>query len=142
LYDEFHKDEPWDSPHNLSLSRTALAVFRDPSSKPATAGQTDYLFICGDGAMFDGPYVRMADIVDGSSNTMAVIEVKDSGIHWAEPRDIDISQPVSLPPGNHPGGNLALLADGSTQFIPNDTNPEKVRRLASRADRLFVDRDD
>jgi hypothetical protein len=85
--------------------------------------------------------VRFADIVDGLSNTMAVVELKDSGISWAEPRDIEISQPMSLPPGNHPGGNLVLLADGSTEFIPKDIVPEKVRRMASRADKLFVDRD-
>lgn len=141
LYDQFHKDEPWDSPHNLPLSQTSLDVFRDPSSKGTTSGQTDYLFVRGDGTMFDGPFVRFADIVDGLSNTMAVVELKDSGISWAEPRDIEISQPMSLPPGNHPGGNLVLLADGSTEFIPKDIVPEKVRRMASRADKLFVDRD-
>ena len=53
--------------------------------------------------------IRFADITDGTSNTLFMVEVKNSGINWAEPRDLDISQPMALPPGNHPGGNLAVF---------------------------------
>ena len=63
---------------------------------------------------------------------MVLVEVKNSGIHWAEPRDQDISQPMSLPPGNHPGGNLAAFADGHVQFLSKTAAPTVVRALATK----------
>src|SRR5262245_49499163 len=42
-----------------------------------------------------------------------VVEIKNSGIYWSEPRDLDISHPMPLPKGNHPQGNNVLMADGA-----------------------------
>ena len=76
----------------------------------------------------------MNDITDGTSNTLAVIEVQSTGTSWAAPGDVDGSQLAGgLPPGNHPGGNLVLFADGSVKFISKTANPQMLQQLSTRS---------
>lgn len=135
LYDAFDKDQAWDSPANSAITKTDLMVFIDPSAAKRTPGQTDFLFVVGKGTIFEPPSTgsRMMSITDGMSNTICMAEVKNSGIHWAEPRDLDISQPISLPAGNHPNVNLALFFDGHTTAITKNTPPQVIRDLATCA---------
>lgn len=137
LYDQFDKLQPWNGPANQPLTQRAPLVFMDPSAPSGVAGQTDYLFVTGKGTameeLADGRTLRFIDIRDGTSNTLFMVEVKNSGINWAEPRDLDISQPMSLPAGNHPGGNLAVFIDGHTQMIPKTVPPEQIRAMATRS---------
>jgi hypothetical protein len=135
LYDEFDKTQAWDSAANIELSKRDLQVFIDPSANNRLPGQTDFLFVVGKGTLFEPPPtgMGMASITDGTSNTMFMIEVENSGIHWAEPRDLDISQPMALPPGNHPNINLAVFFDGHTSAITKNVPPQTVRNLATCA---------
>jgi hypothetical protein len=132
LYQQFDLAQPWDSARNLPVSQTNIPTFMDPSSPTSTPGKTDFLFVTGKGTVFEaGKKITMRDLTDGTSNTMVVVEVKNSGVGWAEPRDLDLSQPVGLPPGNHPGGHVAGFADGHVQFIPNNTPPADIRAAAT-----------
>ena len=136
LYDAFNKDQAWDSPANRPITSQTLQVFSDPSAPPTkVAGQTDFLFVTGKGTLFEPPPTGtgLASITDGTSNTMCMIEIKNSGINWAEPRDLDISQPMSLPPGNHPNVNMAVFYDGHTQAISKNTPPQVIRALSTCA---------
>jgi type II secretory pathway pseudopilin PulG len=137
IYERFDKAQAWDSPANQPLTQTALITFRDASAPSPPAGQTDFLFVTGQGTAMEsspeGRSIRFADITDGTSNTVFMVEVKNSGINWAEPRDLDISQPMSLPAGNHPGGNLAAFFDGHTQMIPKTVPPAQIRAIATRS---------
>jgi hypothetical protein len=132
LFDQFDLTQAWDSPRNLAISQTTLKVFCDPSSAQSPPGRTDYLFVVGAGTALapPGPH-SMNTIRDGTSNTLFMVEVQNSGIGWAEPRDVDISQPMSLPPGNHPGVNLGAFYDGSVRAIANTIAPEDVRAMAT-----------
>jgi type II secretory pathway pseudopilin PulG len=134
LYQQFDLKEPWDSPANQAISETIVKVFTDPSSPGQRLGQTDYLFVTGQGTIFEtGQMTKIQDVTDGVSNTMLVVEVKNSGVNWAEPRDLDINQPMALPPGNHPGGNIVLLGDGSVRFISKSVAGQTVRAAATKA---------
>ena len=64
---------------------------------------------------------------------MCMVEVKGSGINWAEPRDVDFGQLTALPPGNHPNINLALFIDGHTAALTKNTPPQTLRALSTRA---------
>jgi prepilin-type N-terminal cleavage/methylation domain-containing protein len=135
LYEQFDKEQAWNSPTNLPLAQTDIQVFMDPSSAKRISGQTDFLFVVGKGTVLDPPdgYFGFAKIADGTSNTMFMVEVRNSGISWAEPKDLDVSQPMSLPPGNHPGGNAAVFYDGHTSFIPQSVPPQGIRSLSTCA---------
>jgi hypothetical protein len=132
LYDLFDKSQAWDSPANFRLSQMDIKVFRDPSA-PSKPGETDFLFVTGAGTALESrPRSRFADILDGTSNTLFMVEVRGSGVNWAQPQDLDISQPMALPPGSHPGGNLAVFYDGHTSLIPKSTPPGTIHALATR----------
>jgi uncharacterized protein DUF1559 len=135
LFEQFHKDEPWDSPNNLPLSQRPMKVFQDPSAPPNMSGQTDYLFVTGTGTVMEPKPggMKIADITDGTSNTMSMVEFKGTGVNWAEPRDFDVTQPTALPPGNHPGGNIVAMYDGSVRFVSQNTPPQTIHQLSTRA---------
>jgi len=142
LFDQWDPTQAWDSPRNLPLSQTMLPVFIDPSAAAPSPGRTDYLFVVGTGTAFDErPEGHgLGGIVDGTANTLFMVEVRNSGIQWAEPRDLDVSQPMALPPGNHPGVTLGAFFDGSVMAIKNDTPPEDVRAFATEAGNEMVNR--
>lgn len=134
LYRAFDLDKAWDSPENLQLSQTIIPTFMDPSSPINLPGQTNFVFVTGKGTAFEaGQMSKLTDILDGTSNTLVIVELKNSGISWAEPKDLDISQPMSLPPGNHPGGNIVGFADGSCRFLSGNVPPTLIRDLATKA---------
>ncbi|MDX1945449.1 MAG: DUF1559 domain-containing protein [Pirellulaceae bacterium] len=134
LYDRWNKDEAWDGPNNRALSESKIITFSDPSAANPIPGQTDYLFLTGAGTLFEpGKFLSMPAVLDGTSNTILAVEVKDSGINWAEPRDIDLSQPTALPASHYPVGNQAAFLDGHIQPISKNMTPEEIRALATRA---------
>jgi len=133
LHRQFDLTQAWDSPRNKPISDTSLPVFSDPSSPDQTPGKTDYLFVTGTGTIFEGDKAHaMSAITDGTSNTLAMIEVRGAGVHWAEPRDLDLSQPMALPQGNHPNINLAAFADGSVRVLSKNINPTLIRSLSTK----------
>jgi type II secretory pathway pseudopilin PulG len=133
LYNQFDKSRAWDSEENQWISQTAIPVFVDPSSPNAVTGQTDYLFVTGKGTIFEGDKAaKLKDVTDGTSNTIVLIEQRGTGVSWAEPKDFDASAPVALPAGNHPGGNIVGMADGSVRFVPKTITASQVRSAATK----------
>jgi len=132
LFQQWDQSAAWDSPKNLPLSQTVLKVFNDPSGPPGQ--HSNYEFVTGKGAMFEaGAPHKFDDITDGLSNTIAMVEMRSSNPSWAAPSSVDISQvSVALPKGNHPGGNLVLVADGSVRFVSQTINPQTLGALATR----------
>src|SRR5262249_55759444 len=53
LYDRFHLDEPWDSPHNKELIKEMPTVFNCPERTDAAPGTTTYRVFTGPGALFE-----------------------------------------------------------------------------------------
>ena len=134
LYNSFQKDKAWDSPENQAITKMMIPTFHDPSNPKMQPGGTDYVFVTGKGTIFEpGRAVKMADITDGTSNTMMLVEIKNSDIHWAEPRDIDFSQPGVKLDGNHPGIVLVLLADGSVRAISKNASQQLIDAAATRS---------
>lgn len=94
LYDQFHLDEPWNSPHNIALAASVPcgmdprgSVYHCPSEDYSHLLNTTQVVVAGKGTMFDGPTpIHMDDIKDGLSNTIMIGEMSFSGIHWMEPR--------------------------------------------------------
>jgi hypothetical protein len=126
LYERFHLDEPWDSPHNRSLLREMPPEFACPASPGRRAGLTGYLVVVGpktDPTSVNTPFeptrgVDLREITDGASNTVLVFET-DTPVPWTKPDDLRWAKGGPLPrvASPHPGGAHVLLADGIARFI-------------------------
>ena len=139
LYAQINLDEPWNSPNNLALSSTPIPVFQC-ASDPST--QFNYMAITGQGTVFDGDTaIRLRDVVDGSSNTMAIVEVKGMSSNWMEPVDLDVSQMQMVIGGGagtgigsyHPGGAQGLMMDGSVRFMSSTVSPQDLNGMITPA---------
>ncbi|MCH5377564.1 MAG: DUF1559 domain-containing protein [Planctomycetes bacterium] len=130
LYEQYNFDEPWDSPNNKIVGNTAIPAYRCPSdpSSGALPNQTNYMVVTGPNTVFNGGQAaRMRDILDGTSNTIMVVETAGSGVSWSQPVDIDAGN-VTFPVGArnpnstgsfHPGGINVAMCDGSVRFVSN-----------------------
>lgn len=136
IYERFDKTKAWDAPENAAIRATTLSLFEDPNSQSTNSPRTDYLFVTGPSTIFEelpnGRPMTIADVVDGTSNTIYLIETSASNAHWAEPKDFDISQLGALPPGNYPAGNLVGLVDGSVRVLDKNTAPATLRAMLTR----------
>ncbi len=130
LYNQFHLDEPWDSPHNKKLIERMPAAFRSPASK-APANTTTYLVPVGPGSMFEGNKgVPIREIRDGTSNTLMLVEANDDqAVIWTKPDDFEYDQqdPMRGLVGSYPDGFLAGLADGSVRFVRSSVDPTVLK---------------
>jgi type II secretory pathway pseudopilin PulG len=138
-YGDYRLDEPWDSPNNRKISETAIGVFQClTANHPASDCMTDYMMVVGPHTISDGPHGRkFSEITDGLSNTIMIVEVADSGVNWAEPKDLKFNKidfKINGPkkPGigsHHPGGVNVAMGDASVHYVPDSVPPEKIKAL-------------
>jgi hypothetical protein len=147
LFKSYDFNEPWDSPKNRAIASQMPKLFRCPSDTQAADNETSYVMITGKGTVGGEPGkpgTRLGDIIDGTSNTILVVEVPGLKIPWTEPRDITVEELLQrIGPGS--GGRLShlrgfnvALCDGSVQFLPVTIDRETLRRLALYNDGLPV----
>ena len=148
LYNQWRLDEPWDSPHNQSLPAPGewchYPRYKCPEARRDRLRKappyTDYLAVVGPGmAWEEGKRLSLADFVDAESNTIMLVEVRGSQIHWAEPVDFDGtgSLKINSRPGlsigsHHSGGANVLFADCSVVHLPDTTSEEEIKALLTR----------
>jgi hypothetical protein len=142
LYDQFHLDEPWDSPHNKTLIAKMPEIYRCPNSvaKP-DAGMTNYVGVVGKDGIFVRPKngdrlgTGMREIRDGTSNTIMTLEVPDeTAVVWTKPTDFtpDKDEPTKGLTGLRPGGFQAGFADGSVRFIAETIDVGMLQALFTK----------
>jgi prepilin-type processing-associated H-X9-DG protein len=73
----------------------------------------------------------------GASNTLLVIEVPESGVHWMDSRDLTIEQIIERirnhRHGGHPGRVNVAFCDGHVGSIRDDIPLDVLRDLADPA---------
>lgn len=130
LYEQFHLDEPWDSEHNKKLIPQMPQVYRSPDSM-AEPGKTNYLGIRGEQGVMVAPEddekgkatpigTRMNQILDGTSNTIMVVEANDAkAVIWTKPDDLepDEENPLNGLVGLRPNAFIAAFCDGSVRVM-------------------------
>jgi len=142
LYEEYRFDEPWDGPNNKKLHDVIVPYYSCPSQNdPGTS--TNYLAVVGPGTAWPGTEsVSFGDMKDGPENTIVLVEVADSGIHWMEPRDLHLVQMArGINPAqgqgissHHPGLAMAGFGDGAVRSLSNDElTPQLLEALLTIA---------
>ncbi|MBA4067833.1 MAG: hypothetical protein C0501_29865 [Isosphaera sp.] len=87
LHRDYRFDEPWDGPANRLLAGRMPRLLAFHGSEPGTT--TNYLAVVGSDTMWPGAEGRdRADITDGWSETILIVENAGLGVHWMEPRDL------------------------------------------------------
>ncbi|MDX1948446.1 MAG: DUF1559 domain-containing protein [Pirellulaceae bacterium] len=138
LYRQYRFDEPWNGPNNSKLAagverfgHHCLSCPAEKDTKPQS--ETSYLAVIGPGTVWPGATpTNMAQIADGTSDTLLVVEVHDSGVHWMEPRDLHLHQiPLRINPprgpglrSSHKGGAQAAFVDAHVETLPNELSPD------------------
>jgi uncharacterized protein DUF1559 len=141
IYEEYRFDEPWNGPHNRKLAALQLALFQCPEVKHSNS-ETNYLVVVGPKTVFPGTKcVSISEITGGTTETILVVEVDNSGIQWAEPRDLSYVEAVrginpksgiGISSRHKQGGAQCAFADSSVRFLPNDYAPDDLPALIDR----------
>jgi Protein of unknown function (DUF1559) len=158
IYDAYRKDQPWDSEQNKALLARIPPLYKDPSD-PSERSSTSYFVLTGPHALpleagqagaastlfSDKPVglktgngAKLPSIIDGTSNTLLVVEAKRS-TPWTKPEDVpfDPAKAAELLQkeigGNHANVFLAAAADGSARTISKTLDPQTLRSLITPA---------
>lgn len=142
LYDQFDKSKAWDDPANIAISRQMISTFRSPHDAGLAPDGTNYFVVIGATTAFpaDKP-ISLATILDGTSNTIAVVELQGIAGSWAAPIDPKIeSLAMSIGPAAgqlnspNPRGLNVVFCDGFARQLPNTTPPATLQLMFSRND--------
>lgn len=135
----YRLDEPWDGPHNRKLHATRMDIFRCPEAGRRST-ETSYVAVTGPGTIW-GEDVPLdwneSNSWDGLGQTIMLVEMTNSGIHWLEPRDLPLSETaptINSQTGRgissrHPGIAVVAFADGRVKPLADNLPPAVVRAL-------------
>lgn len=130
LYDQFHLNEPWDSPHNQTLLAAIPAEYQSPERFDT---KTNYVIPV---AAFT-PFHRregfgMQCFEDGASETVVVLEVDDvAAVNWTEPAELqlDLNRFTSVVGKLREDGFFVIWGDGQMTGVSRDCSAAGLRAI-------------
>jgi Protein of unknown function (DUF1559) len=151
-------DQPWNAPENMFWHnihtpyahdgwRDGVFNSRDPNSILTT---TRVFAITGPGTAFgDGDTEKPQRLQDIDADTILLVEVRNSGVHWMEPGDFDIRtmpKTINVATGkgissHHAAGFHVAFADGSVWYLKNNVPFEELSKFFTVAGAKEYDRD-
>ncbi len=147
LYNQFHLDEPWDSPHNAALITKMPAIYADPDvhlRQLAREGKTTYQVPVGPETVFhDNVGTSIRDVTDGTSMTIGLVEVEPKrAVVWTKPEDwqVDLAHPRVGVERSDRDYFTAAWCDGSVQLVPNTYPEASLKAALTRSGGEVVDR--
>lgn len=137
VYRQFKLDEPWDSPHNLPLSKVVMKVFAVPG-RVTEPGHTYFRAFIGPKNVKpeyrpwltegDSKGISLLSITDGTSNTIVVAEAAES-VPYSKPDDLVYDGVVPVPALGGPTGRFLVgFGDGSVRTLRRDRVDDKNLR--------------
>ena len=136
-YNRYLFNESWDSAGNSALLNPMPRNYACPSV-PSPGLNTCYVAVTGPKAVLgDGKCYSIADVVDGTANTIMVVEGCKLNIVWMKPQDLDASTATKVGDPNgiwspHTGGANVVLTDGSVRYISATIDPAILKALLTR----------
>src|SRR5262249_18811514 len=138
---EFKQDEPWDSPHNKKLLEKMPPLYAPVTGETKQPYATYYQVFTGPGTVFEGnKKIRFADILDGTSNTIMIVEA-GAAVPGTTPQGLPYDPKKDLPKlgGLFADGFTIAVCDGSVRWVTRRFNRATFRLAITRADGLPVD---
>jgi prepilin-type processing-associated H-X9-DG protein len=139
VYEAYSFDEPWNGPNNSKLQDVVISVFCCPQDHGrGKSTVTSYVAVVGPETIWPGSScTKFDDVSDGLDNTLLIVEVANSGIHWMEPRDLDASKmPLTVNARSglgissaHPGGAAVGFADGRVKYLSDQTPAKTIAAI-------------
>lgn len=164
LFNKFHLDEPWDSPHNLPLAKTLPPVYFAATADEELSAQSRTTYLrpvypgsdlaeaAGDAApvkvksygqeYYLRPGDRFRQMIDGTSNTMMVAEVApEHAVVWTKPDDwrVDLEDPLAKLRTDQREGYVTAFYDGSARFHAFTINADLLRKILTKAGGEVID---
>lgn len=135
LYDSIDLSKPWDDPVNVVFASEIPPVYQCPSAVIAD-GHTTYVAMVGKDLFLDPIDSRMiSEINDGTTNTLAVIDVQVAdSVLWMAPDDTDGLSLFTLSAEtevSHSGVMMTARADGSVQSMSTESLVSDRRALTT-----------
>ncbi len=152
LLEEFHRDEPWDSPHNRAFVARMPRIFGRRGDPSSGEGKTAIEVVSGPGTAFEGegqPLLNSdgtSNFPDGLDTTLLLVETERS-VPWTSPSEIGIGPGQTLPPlgggfthapswfaepSSPPTHFNVVFADSGARSVPRSIGPDGIRAFASR----------
>lgn len=149
LFDRFHLDEPWDSPHNMRLLSSMPRIYASPVEDLKVPTHESFIQVfVGKGTAFEpGMKIRIPDdFLDGAAQTCLLIESGES-VPWTKPAELnyDPEQPLprvggafrsrgrfSLFGENRFIGAMIALADASVRPVSAQLSEVTLRAIITR----------
>jgi hypothetical protein len=129
-------DLRWDDPANGLMSSWAYPPYCWSSETP----HTRIVAVTGPGTAFDE--TKVATLADIDPDTILVVEIAESQIHWMEPRDLPWEAITEATLRGEDGdGFWVVFADGATMFLRADVPLENVRKFLTVDSAKRYDRD-
>ncbi|MCL4195658.1 MAG: DUF1559 domain-containing protein [Thermoguttaceae bacterium] len=162
LYARLDTGKPFDAPENASAAATVLAIYICPSVPQGSElrsgrGPCQYGGIYGErisgpnnppkGVMLYDRAIAIAEIVDGTSNTLIIAEDGEfADGQWINARNVfDQAYAINRAPAfendirsKHPGGANGLFCDGSARFLAETMDLPTLAAICTRAGREVV----
>ncbi|MDO4586906.1 MAG: DUF1559 domain-containing protein [Planctomycetia bacterium] len=139
LYDQIRQDEPWDSEWNSQFHNVDIPVYQCPSAN-LEPGMTTYSLVVGKETVFSDLTKKpsFAQITDGTSNTIAIVEQK-TPVCWMDPQgDLTFEEAINNPINSdserglgsfHTKGLIVGMFDCSVRFISDSISLDVLKAM-------------
>lgn len=137
LYEQYKKDQPWDSPANKPVLDKMPNIFRHPRL-PVGSINSAIFAAYGKGLFFepdDKVGKKLTDITDGTSSTIAILE-GNKDVPWTKPEEILIDvQKDQFPPFGNTNNDILLVGfgDGAVHVLAKSIDLKVLKALFTRA---------